>query len=163
MYRTCVTRSVELERLDAALITLRRFAQAPSAAGPGTTSSHGPDRVEISTLLVVDAVARFDLPRTCSVVDVARSLQVVHSTASRLVERAVCAGMVDRGRSSTDPRRTVLSLTTAGRGLQGDAVDFRTGRLDELLSDWPAADVITLTNLLERFARCAYPSTEDMP
>lgn len=155
--------SDELVRLDVALLDLRRFAQAPAVADQGTTLGYGRDRVEISTVLVVDVVARFDPVEACSIGDVARALQVAHSTASRFVERAVRTGMVVRGRSSSDPRRTVLSLTPAGRRLQRDAVDFRTARLDALLSDWPATDVTTFTNLLERFARCAHRSFEEMP
>jgi DNA-binding MarR family transcriptional regulator len=163
MYYTSMSRSDELERLDVALLALRRFAQAPSATGRAATVGHGRDQVEISTVLVVDAVARFDPGGDCSVGDVAGALQVVHSTASRLVERAVRTGMVHRGRSRSDPRRTVLSLTAAGQRLQRDAVDFRTGRLDALLAEWAADDVTTFTDLMERFARCAHRSTEKMP
>lgn len=152
-----------MERLDAALLALRRFAQPPSTADRGTKSSPGSNRVELSTILVVDAVARLDPVEDCSIGAVAGALQVAHSTASRFVERAVQAGMISRGRSSTDPRRTLLSLTVAGRRLQREAVGFRTGRLEGLLAEWPAADVTTLTNLLERFARCAHPATEEMP
>lgn len=143
-------------RLDAALLALRRFLQVPSAEPRCTTLRDGGDRVEFSTVLVVDAVARLDHAVACSIGDVAHALQVAHSTASRLVERAVRAGMLRRGRSRKDPRRTVLQLTAAGGGLQREAVDFRTARLDALLSDWPAPDVTTFTRLLERFAHRAH-------
>lgn len=155
--------SDDLVRLDTALLDLRRFAEVPSAARRGSTLRHGGDRVEISTVLVVDAVARFDALGECSIRNVAETLHVVPSTASRLVERAARAGMLHRGQSTTDPRRTVLSLTAAGWRLQREAVAFRTARLDALLSDWSAADVITFTCLLERFARCAHPPTEETP
>jgi len=155
--------SGELERLDAALLALRRFTQAPSTTDRGTKSSHGSNRVEISTVLVVDAVARWDPAGDCSIGDVAGALQVAHSTASRFVERAVQVGMIRRGRSSADPRRTVLSLTVAGWRLQREAVGFRTGRLEGLLADWSATDVTAFTTLLERFARRAHLTTEEMP
>ena len=121
----------------------------------------GADRVEISTVLVVDAVARSDAVQECSISNVAETLHVAHSTASRLVERAARAGMLHRGRSTTDPRRTVLSLTAAGWRLQREAIGFRTGRLDALVSDWSAGDVTTFTRLLERFARCAHAPIEE--
>ena len=119
--------------------------------------------VQISTVLVVDAVARGDEAGECSVAAVAGALDVTHSTASRLVARAETAGMLHRGRSTTDPRRTVLRLAPEGRRLQREAVAFRTARLDSLLSDWPAADVTSFTHLLERFARTARSSTTQEP
>ena len=112
-------------------------------------------------MLVVDAVARSDAIQECSISNVAETSHVAHSTASRLVERAARAGMLHRGRSTTDPRRTGLSLTAAGWRLQREAIGFRTGRLDALLSDWSAGDVTTFTRLLERFARCAHAPIEE--
>ena len=114
-------------------------------------------------MLVVDAVARFNPVRDCSIGDVAKALQVAHSTGSRLVERAVQTGMLCRSRSNTDPRRTVLALTNAGQNLQREAAGFRTARLDALLMDWTAADVTTFADLLERFAQCAHPSIKETP
>ncbi len=163
MYDTSMRRADELVRLDAALLDLRRFAEAPAGPRSRSTVRHGDGRVEVSTVLVVDSVARITSGRDCSIGDVAQALHVAHSTASRLVERAVAGGMLHRDRSSTDPRRTVLSLTAAGRRLQRAAGDFRTRRLEALLADWSAADVTTLTRLLERFARSAHSPTEETP
>lgn len=158
MYHTCMS-GEDLERLDAALLALRRFADAPASRG-GSTLVHGSERVEVSTVLVVGAVARRDTGEGCSIGTVAEELRVVHSTASRLIDRAVRAGMVQRTRSNTDPRRTDLALSAAGKELQRDALAFRTGRLEELLADWTADEVTTFTRLLERFARSARPLKE---
>ena len=152
----------DLPRLDEALFALRRFVDAPAPRG-GSTLVHGSERVEVSTVLVVDAVARRGTGEECSVGTVAEELRVVHSTASRLIDRAVRAGMLHRSRSSSDPRRTVLALSAAGRQLQRDAVAFRTGRLEELLADWTDDEVTTFTRLLERFARSASPLKEHKP
>ncbi|GEP39195.1 hypothetical protein NPS01_28580 [Nocardioides psychrotolerans] len=152
-------RGGDLKRLDVALLALRRFADAPASSG-GSTLVHGSERVEVSTVLVVDAVARRGAGEECSISTVAEELRVAHSTASRLIDRAVRVGMVRRTRSSTDPRRTVLTLSTAGWQLQRDAIAFRTGRLQELLTDWTADEVTTFTQLLERFARSARPVNE---
>lgn len=152
-----------LVRLDAALLDLRRFAEPPGAGRRGQSLAHGAERVEVSTLLVVDAVARHDAATECGIGDVAGHLHVAHSTASRLVERAVGAGMLRSRRSTVDPRRVVLLLTADGRRLQDHAVRFRLARLEELLADWPAADVATFARLLERFARAAYPPTKEKP
>lgn len=141
-----------LPRLDAALLSLRRLTNAP-AARPQVT--HGDRRIEFSTMLVVDAIARLSGPsgqHEVSVVSVASALQVTPSTASRLVERAVASGMANRVASAVDPRRASLSLTSDGQALHADAVAFRTGRLRALLEDWSDEDLATFTELLERFA-----------
>lgn len=149
---------VDLARLDAALLDLRRWAEPPGGTRANASVAHGEGRIEVSTLLVVHALARRDSAgdRELSVGHIAEALHVAHSTASRLVDRAVRAGMVLRERSTEDPRRAVLSLTEAGRELQDQAVRFRVGRLEAVLADWSATDVITFTRLLERFANAAH-------
>jgi DNA-binding MarR family transcriptional regulator len=144
-----------LVRLDAALLDLRRFAEAPTDR-PGTVGTGSGPKVELSTVLVVHAVAD-RAPDPCDIAAVAASLRVAHSTASRQVERACRAGMVTRHRDRVDPRHTTVSLTAAGRRLNQEAVRYRTQQLAHLLSDWPDDDVVTLTTLLERFARSASP------
>ena len=149
----------DLERLDVALLALRRFADAP-APRRGSSLAHGSERVEVSTVLVVGAVARRGTGEDCSIGTVAEELRVAHSTASRLIDRAVRAGMIRRTRSGTDPRLSILTLSAAGEQLQRDAITFRTGRLEALLADWTAEEVTTFTQLLERFARSARPLKE---
>lgn len=155
MYRTCVSdgRQQDLERLDAALLALRRLTSSP---GPRAPLPHEGGQVEVSTMLVVDAVARVGAAR-CSVGDVAEALTVTHSTASRLVERAARAGMVSRSRDPHEARRALLSLTPAGERLQEAATRFRTHRLATVTADWSAEDVAALARLLERFAVTALP------
>lgn len=144
---------VVLERLDSALLALRRFA-SPELARPRI--SHAGTDVELSTMLVVDAIAR-SAPGEVSVRVVAESLQVAPSTASRLVERAVQVGMVAAGASEHDPRRRVLHLTRDGKGLQRAALRHRTQRLAEATADWSQADLAQFADLLDRFARTVHP------
>ena len=156
----------DLKRLDVALLALRRFVDAPSPRGDSTLVHdrvHDSARIEVSTVLVVDAVARRGAGGECSIGAVAEELRVVHSTASRLIDRAVRAGMLHRTRSSADPRRVVLTLSAAGEQLQREAIAFRTGRLAELLVAWSDDEVTTFTRLLERFARSARPLKEQKP
>lgn len=156
-----MSRSHDLVQLDTALLELRRFVEVPSVAPRGSSGRHGVDGVDFSTVLVVDAVSRCD-DGECTIGDVAESLRVAHSTASRFVARAALTGMLRRGASTTDSRRTVVVLTPFGLRLQREAVGFRTGRLEALLLDWSAADIATFARLMERFARCAHPTTEEM-
>lgn len=154
-----MSRSEDLVRLDAAILDLRRLTAVPVGS---SSVRHGAVRIEVSTVLVVDAVSRAtEAGRQCSIGDVAVALQVVHSTASRLVDRAVRAGTVTRARALADPRRTVVALTCKGRRLQREAVRFRTGRLRDMLADWSVSDVATLARLLERFARNTHTTMEE--
>jgi DNA-binding MarR family transcriptional regulator len=161
-----------LVRLDATLLELRRFTEAPADRTASVGTDAGP-RVELSTVLVVHAVASTvrEPASRCDIGTVAAALRVAHSTASRLVDRAARAGMVTRGRDPDDPRRTTVSLTASGERLDADAVRFRTAQLASLLDDWTADDIGTLTALLERFARAAshtsspahHPAPEENP
>lgn len=135
----------DLEILDQALLGLRHFFGAP-----GVLDDRG-RRVELSTLLVLDAIGSVG----ASVREVAQRLGVAHSTASRLVKRAEEAGMVARGHSTLDARETVVAATEAGRQLGRRALAFRLGRLVELTQDWSPDEVATFAASLRRFARVA--------
>ncbi len=135
--------------LDAALLAIRRLIEAP-ASRPVLHQSDG--AAELSTILVVDAVARLTAEHgECSVGDVAQHLRVAHSTASRFVDRAVRVQVVARARATLDPRRTHLTLTEVGRELDEQAVDFRARRLAQALATWADEDVATFIELLQRF------------
>jgi DNA-binding MarR family transcriptional regulator len=146
-----------LERLDSALLALRRFA-SPELARPRI--SHAGADIELSTMLVVDAIAR-SAPGEVSVRLVADSLQVAPSTGSRLVERAVQAGMVVGKSSENDPRMRVLHLTRDGRRLQRAALRHRTQRLANATADWSRDDLAQFADLLDRFARTVHPLPSD--
>jgi DNA-binding MarR family transcriptional regulator len=139
----------DLERLDAALMRLRRLWTAPrTQAGMRA----GDEPVELSTVLVVDALAR-EPQHHLGVADVAERIDVTPSTASRLVDRAVAAGMVERRVAADDARRADLHVTGAGSALHGRARAFRARYLAAVLADWTASDVSALADHLDRFAR----------
>lgn len=142
------------EQLDAALIGIRRICDAP----PGKPLiEHDGNPIEISTLLVVDAVTR---NLRCSVTDVAHALSVTPSTASRLVERAVATHMVQRVRSDKDSRRVELHLTPQGRQLHDQGVRFRTNNLADLLADWNTDELRTLAGLLTNLSNAVHNQPE---
>lgn len=142
----------DLVVLDAALMRLRRLWTAPRTHG-GMRADLGED-VELSTVLVVDALARQPglQPGTSGVAEVAARLDVAPSTASRLVERAVAAGMVERRTSAADARRAELHLTDAGHELHERARRFRAGYLARVLDDWPPHRIASLAVGLDAFA-----------
>lgn len=140
--------------LDEALIRLRRLW----SAGTPRLGRAG-EAVEMSTVLVVDAVQRLtdgEHPTEATVAVVADRLDVAASTASRLVDRAATAGMVRRTRSATDPRRAPLELTAEGRALAARATDFRLSYLTDLTNGWSTQDRRRLAELLGRFATAVH-------
>ena len=138
-----------LDVLDDALLRLRRLW---SPSRQRLVDEDGVV-VEMSSVLVVEACARgADARREVSVADVALLADVAPSTASRLVDRAANAGLVNRGTSLVDPRRTALSLTERGTALQTSAYTLRTTWLAGQFHDWTSQDVDQLGRLLARFA-----------
>lgn len=141
--------NVDLHQLDDSLIRLRRLwgASRNRLVADGTTS------VEMSSLLVVEACARgADLHREVTVGDVADLADVTASTASRLVDRAEAAGLLNRTPSAVNARRTALVLTPSGTALRRRAVAARTAWLADQVREWDPADVERLGELLARFA-----------
>ncbi|MEV0589324.1 MarR family winged helix-turn-helix transcriptional regulator [Nonomuraea sp. NPDC050310] len=142
----------EILQLDRALLALRRFFVAPpSVPDAGKT-------VELSTVLVVDALATQGSRGEVTIGDVARALAVTPATASRLVDRAVTSGAVIRRPSASSRRSTALDLTEEGRALYERALSYRTGRLQALLTGWNAEDRAAFVRLLSRFAEAATES-----
>jgi len=139
--------------VDDALIRLRRLWTG-TAQRPATSAKRKPP-VEMSTVLVVDAIHRLQamaLDGEVTVAAVADRLDVAASTASRIVERAVTASMVTRGASSVDPRRVALTLTPGGRTLLAEAGAFRRSYVAGVLDGWTEAEADTFAQLLDRFA-----------
>lgn len=142
-----VTRT--LLEVDEALVRLRRLwspGRASALDDQGRT-------IEMSSLLVVEAVARGDADGgPASVGAVAAFCDVEPSTASRLVDRAVRAGLVVRGPHPADTRRTALTLTDDGSAVRERGRDYRRAWLAGVLADWEVRDVEGLAAALVRFA-----------
>jgi DNA-binding MarR family transcriptional regulator len=161
MYHTQMFAMTVLNQLDDALIRLRRLWQTPSITRVLIEPDGSP--LEMSTVLVTDAINRSlhaSPPTAVRVGDIAERLDVAPSTASRLVDRAVRAGMVSRGRDSADNRHVTLTLTPSGSALLGRALTFRTQYLEQVLTGWPRDDVATLARLLDRFAAAVHTHPE---
>ena len=150
-----------LGALDTALIELRRLWAAPARLNDPALG-----QVEMSTMWIVDALARLEHRREVSVTDLAAALDVAHSTASRLVDRAQAAGCATRNTGVTDSRRTAVALTPAGRALAETARAARLGYLAGVTADWNAEQRRTLADLLTRLAHAVHttpPRAEPEP
>ncbi|MGV8910921.1 MAG: MarR family winged helix-turn-helix transcriptional regulator [Propionicimonas sp.] len=143
--------------VDDALIRLRRLWTG-TAQRPATSARRKPT-VEMSTVLVVDAIHRLQvmaLDGEVTVAAIADRLDVAASTASRIVDRAVTASMVARGASSVDPRRVALTLTPRGQKLLAEAGAFRRSFVAGVLDGWTEAEADAFAELLDRFATAVH-------
>lgn len=138
-----------LHAVDDALVRLRRLWSSRARQ----VLEDGDRPVEMSSVLVVEACARGAAAgEEVTVGGVAHFTDVEHSTASRLVDRAVRAGLIVRAPSASDARRIALVLSPQGRDLRERSVVFRTSWLAGVLDGWSENDVADLARLLARFA-----------
>ncbi|WP_344855659.1 MarR family winged helix-turn-helix transcriptional regulator [Planomonospora alba] len=139
--------------VDVALFRLRRIWARPLRA----RRTADPQRpVPMSNVMVVHAVHKLgvELPEV-TVGAVAEQLDVDPSTASRLVNDAIGAGLVTREESEVDARRARLTLSEPGRRVLEAVVRYRRAYLDALMADWDPADREAFARLLTRFAEAA--------
>jgi DNA-binding MarR family transcriptional regulator len=109
---------------------------------------------EAAAFQVLDAIeAAAEAGRAMTVNGVAGALAVDQPRASRLVARAVDAGLVRRGADPADGRRSVLTLTS--RGARVLAAGHRTRReaVSAALADWSPEDRATFARLLSAYVR----------
>jgi DNA-binding MarR family transcriptional regulator len=85
----------------------------------------------------------------------ADGLGVILSSASRLCDRLIAAGMLDREPSPVDRREVCLRLTTAGQELLEDLRDDRRRRIGEVLDGMAPAARGALLRGLREFTRAA--------
>ena len=135
-----------LDALDRALLEVRRLVNRPGyrkrLLGPLGR------RVELSTVRVLHAVDQAD--RAPSIGEVAATLAIDPSTASRLVDQRVAEGLLERSPDPDDRRRAVLSITGPGRALLAELATSRRLMLEDVTEGWSADDVRTLEQLLSR-------------
>ncbi|MBG0832805.1 winged helix-turn-helix transcriptional regulator [Planomonospora sp. ID67723] len=139
--------------IDVALFRLRRIWSRPLRA---RRAERSPRSVQLSNVMVVHAVHKLslDVPEV-TVGAVAEQLDVDPSTASRLVNDAIAAGLVGREASEVDARRARLVLSGPGRRVLDAVVCYRRSYLDGLMADWDRADREVFARLLTRFAEAA--------
>jgi DNA-binding MarR family transcriptional regulator len=139
------------DALDDALVAIRRVMLRP---GYRARLLEGlPGRVELATLRLLRTVQRHD--DAPSIGQVAEILTVDPSTASRVVDRAVESGLLERRACADDRRRARLYLTPTGGELLDRATERRRELLAEVTADWTGDEldllVRRLTTLIQGF------------
>ncbi|PKW27775.1 MarR family winged helix-turn-helix transcriptional regulator [Phycicoccus duodecadis] len=88
-------------------------------------------------------------------VTIASALGLHPSSATRLCDRLVESGLVERAESPSDRRRVVLTLTDDGVALVGSVMGHRRAALVDILGRMSASDVEMLTAALTAFTDAA--------
>jgi DNA-binding MarR family transcriptional regulator len=140
-----------VDTLDRALRRLRRSMIRPPAVNVPVPSLGR--QLDIAKIFACDAVAELSASHpVVTVKDVASTLELEHSTVSRLLGEIEDDGLITRGVDETDRRRTTVALTDLGRAVVADATAMTRFLTRLLLLDWPREDVEDLTRLLGRLA-----------
>ena len=137
----------DLDRVDRALVGLRHLWSGPLTLDDPTMGT-----LDMSTVWIVDALTRDEADDEVTIGELAVAIDVAHSTASRLADRAQASGAVTRRPSSRDARRVVVELTDQGRLLAATARTFRADYLDRTMAAWTSTDRSSFAELLTRFA-----------
>lgn len=87
--------------------------------------------------------------------DLADALSVNRSTATRMCDRLVAHGLVERARSSSDRREVSVVLNTRGRHVVDEATRRRRVELSGLVSSMPVEDRDRLVRALRAFTDAA--------
>ncbi|MCE3551805.1 MarR family transcriptional regulator [Pseudonocardia sp. RS11V-5] len=87
--------------------------------------------------------------------DLATTLAVTPSTATRMCDRLVAKGLIDRDRVAEDRREVRVALSVRGRALVEEVTRRRRGEIAGLLETLPQADHHAVIGALRTFARAA--------
>ncbi len=104
---------------------------------------------QFRTLVVLDSHGPSRLNR------LAERLEVTASTALRMVDRLIAAGLVDRRENAQDRREVVIDLTTAGRSLVRRVTRARRTEIERVVRAMPVTRRRELVRALEAFATAA--------
>jgi len=116
------------------------------------------DVVTSPQLRVLVLIARRG-PRTLG--DVAAELGVHASNATRLSDKLVQAGLVERREDPEDRRYVRLTLTRAGRRLVERVIGHRRQAIADVLAAMPPSERAAATQAFEAFARAASTDPDD--
>lgn len=134
---------------DAAATLLSIWDEARELAGTRVSGS------QLAALLVVEADEGVNLR------GLAGRLRMILSSASRLCDRLVAAGLLEREPGRTDRREIALYLTPVGRSLLAELRRVRRERLAEIMSRMPPAGRAALLRGLAAFAAAATEPADD--
>ena len=135
------------ERVDEALIALRRILRAAELFARTLARAAGLTPAQLRVLQIVEARGGSATPTA-----LAEQMGVSQATVTALVDKLVARDLVTRMRSKTDRRQTNVTITDAGRAAVAEVPDALQQRFViafEALKDWEQAQLVSS---LERVA-----------
>jgi DNA-binding MarR family transcriptional regulator len=151
-----------VDSLDKAFRRLRKSMIRPPAGLVPVAALGRP--LDIAKIFACDAVDELAQTQpTVSVKDVATSLDLDHSTVSRLLGEVEDDGLLVRGVDPADRRRTTVALTDLGCAVVADATAMSRFFTRILLAEWPRQDVEDLTRLMTRLAETVHAKLGTLP
>jgi DNA-binding MarR family transcriptional regulator len=103
--------------------------------------------MELSHLDLLLLVHRLEPTQEITVGTLARHMNLDHSRASRIVAELVKRGLLRRGLSQEDARRSLVVLTPNGNA----CLDRMRETMEQLLSEWSREDLRAFADLFDRF------------
>lgn len=88
----------------------------------------------------------------CNVSTIATDLEVHPSNATRICDRLVRLGLVERQQAQHDRRQVIVRLTAAGEGFHDTAMALRRSAVSEAMSTMSREDRESLARALPAFA-----------
>jgi DNA-binding MarR family transcriptional regulator len=98
---------------------------------------------------------------SCSVSQIADGLNLAPPTVSVGVRRLEKAGLLKRRADPTDKRSVHISVTLQGQMLHERALEFRLGKMRQLLSSLTEKEATTLLTLMEKAIDAAARTNTD--
>ena len=105
---------------------------------------------QFRTLVVLDGREEINLNTLADL------LSVTSSTAMRMVNRLLAAGLVTRRDNPTNRREVLLGVTAEGRRLVRQVTDRRREEITRIVSDMPEARRHELVTAMRAFAEAAH-------
>ncbi|GAB2751981.1 MarR family winged helix-turn-helix transcriptional regulator [Kitasatospora kifunensis] len=133
------------EDLVTAVLTASRLLVAISARSLGEVAE-ALTLPQFRMLVVLDSRGAMSLSRLADL------LAVNPSTAMRMADRLVGAGMVERGENPHNRREVLFSLTTAGSRTVAEATDRRRAEIARVVEGMPPESRAGLVAALHAFA-----------
>jgi DNA-binding MarR family transcriptional regulator len=127
-------------------------------------SLHAADQIGGLSVVQLRALTVLDRAGQVNLAQLAEGMGVTVSTTSRLVDRLVAAGLVDRRPAAHTRREITLRLTPRGRSTVRHYDDLRLAALRTCLDSLPAGNRDAAVTGLRLFGSAASPSApEDAP
>jgi len=149
MHRSPMDGKKHTETVEQAMVAIRRRQTRRALARQATQNSTTHDPATHDVLDAVEAAEQANQQAT--VTTIATALAIDQPRASKLVAKAVAAGLVQRQADQQDGRRALLIRTEHGRAVSERIHEARRAAFDQAMTGWTPDERAEFARLLTRF------------